>query len=110
MIEAPDPVAKRGKAATLRARPLRRDETEAEYRLWGDLRNRLLNGFKFARQIPVGPYFADFVCREQRLIVELDGGHHSESRHDEFRTKLLNEHGYSVLRFWNDEVLRERRA
>ncbi|HWK65977.1 MAG TPA: endonuclease domain-containing protein [Rhizobiaceae bacterium] len=103
-------VTKRRPGATARARGLRGDETEAEYRLWGELRNRRLNGFKFARQIPIGPYFADFVCRETLLVLELDGGQHSESAHDEIRTRFLNAHGYSVLRFWNDEVLRERRA
>jgi very-short-patch-repair endonuclease len=104
------PPVKRKRGATARARRLRRDETEAEYRLWGDLRNRLLNGFKFSRQIPIGPYFADFICRETSLVVEIEGGQHSESPHDLVRTKFLNENGYSVLRFWNDEVLRERRA
>ncbi len=103
-------VSKRREGATARARKLRQNDTEAEYRLWGDLRNRLLNGYKFSRQIPVGPYFVDFLCREQRLVVELDGGQHSESLHDEIRTEFLIRHGYSVLRFWNDEVLKERRA
>ena len=57
-------VSKRREGATARARKLRQNDTEAEYRLWGDLRNRLLNGYKFSRQIPVGPYFVDFLCRE----------------------------------------------
>lgn len=83
---------------------------EAEYRLWGDLRNRLMNGHKFSRQVPLGPYVADFVCREHHLIIEVDGSQHAESSHDLIRTKWLNTPGYSVLRFWNHEVLGERRA
>ncbi|MGO4831306.1 endonuclease domain-containing protein, partial [Rhizobiaceae sp. 2RAB30] len=104
------PVSKRRAGATSRARTLRQDETEPEYRLWGELRNRRLNGFKFSRQIPIGPYFVDFVCRDQHLVVEIDGGQHSESVRDEVRSRFLNAHGYSVLRFWNHEVLWERRA
>ncbi|MDO6964420.1 very-short-patch-repair endonuclease [Rhizobium alvei] len=102
--------SKRWRGATTKARTLRQNETEAEYRLWGELRNRLLNGHKFARQVPLGPYVADFVCREKRLVVELDGSQHAESNHDTTRTRWLNDHGYSVLRFWNHEVLEERRA
>jgi very-short-patch-repair endonuclease len=96
--------------ATTKARALRQNETEAEYRLWSELRNRLLNGYKFARQIPLGPYVVDFLCREKRLVVELDGSQHAESVQDTIRTRWLNDHGYSVLRFWNHEVLQERRA
>lgn len=94
--------------ATKRARTLRQDETEAEYRLWSDLRNRNLNGFKFSRQIPLGPNFTDFLCREKKLIVEVDGSQHAESVQDIRRTEWLNSQGYSVLRFWNHEVLQER--
>jgi very-short-patch-repair endonuclease len=103
-------VTKRRPEATERARDLRADDTEPEYRLWSDLRARRLNGYKFVRQIPPGPYIVDFLCREQHLIIELDGGQHSGSEADVRRTEWLNAHGYSVLRFWNDEVLRERRA
>ena len=104
------PISKRREGATQKARNLRRNETEAEYRLWGHLRNRLMNGHKFSRQVPLGPYVADFICREHRLIIELDGSQHAESTHDLIRTKWLNSHGYSVLRFWNHEVLQERQA
>jgi very-short-patch-repair endonuclease len=100
----------RREGATRRARSLRKDETEAEYRLWSDLRNRNLNGFKFSRQIPLGPYFADFLCRDKRLIVEVDGSQHAESPADITRTNWLNNEGYAVLRFWNHEILEERRA
>ncbi len=94
--------------ATERARLLRREETDAEYRLWGELRNRSLNGYKFVRQMPIGPFFADFACRQRFLVLELDGSQHAESVADTERTRFLNARGYSVLRFWNDEVLRER--
>ena len=69
-----------------------------------------MNGYKFSRQIPLGPYVVDFVCREKMLIVELDGSQHIENEHDIRRTHWLNDNGYSILRFWNDEILRERRA
>jgi len=70
----------------------------------------LLNGYKFARQVPLGPYVADFVCRERSLVIELDGSQHAESPHDLIRTRWLNANGYAVLRFRNHEVLQERRA
>ncbi|SSC66847.1 endonuclease domain-containing protein [Ciceribacter selenitireducens] len=103
-------ITKRRPGKTDQARALRQNETEAEFRLWSDLRNRQLNGHRFSRQVPLGAYVADFVCRERRLIVELDGSQHAESMADEVRTRWLNDHGYSVLRSWNDEVLKERRA
>ena len=88
-----------------RARSLRRDSTEVERRLWGRLRDRRLGGRKFVRQMPVGPFFADFGCREARLIVELDGAQHAESRRDESRDAFLVGQGFRVLRFWNQEVM-----
>jgi very-short-patch-repair endonuclease len=103
-------VNKRRPGATDRARALRAGDTEPEYRLWGELRSRRLNGFKFARQIPIGPFLVDFVCRQRHLVIELDGSQHSDSTTDASRTAYLIRHGYSVLRFWNEEVLRERRA
>ncbi|MBZ9807491.1 MULTISPECIES: endonuclease domain-containing protein [unclassified Mesorhizobium] len=107
---APTDPTKRKVGATDRARELRLNETKAEYRLWGELRGRHLNGYKFLRQVPLGPFFVDFLCREKGLIVEIDGSQHAESLTDESRTAWLNGHGYSVLRFWNHEVLAERRA
>ncbi|MGX7873578.1 endonuclease domain-containing protein [Mesorhizobium sp. ORM6] len=89
---------------------MRLDETKAEYRLWGELRGRHLDGYRFVRQAPLGPFFADFLCREKSLIIEIDGSQHVESLTDESRTTWLNNRGYSVLRFWNHEVLAERRA
>ncbi|PRX11907.1 UNVERIFIED_ORG: very-short-patch-repair endonuclease [Martelella mediterranea] len=90
------------------ARCLRRNETDAEKVLWRELRNRNLNGFKFTRQYPVGPYFTDFACREKTLVVELDGAQHAENMRDAERTRYINNAGFSVIRFWNDEVLKER--
>ncbi|RUM21989.1 DUF559 domain-containing protein [Rhizobium vallis] len=103
-------VRKRRLGKTAQARKLRQTETEEEYRLWGDLRNRQLNGYKFARQVPLGGYIVDFLCREERLIIEIDGFHHANSMPDTIRTLWLNEAGYSILRFWNHEITRERRA
>ncbi|TPM40979.1 DUF559 domain-containing protein [Mesorhizobium sp. B2-3-2] len=107
---APTDPTKRKVGTTARARQLRFDETGAEYRLWGELRGRHLNGYKCVRQMPLGPFFADFVCRKEWLIVELDGSQHADSQTDPARTAWLNGQGYSVLGFWNHEVLAERRA
>jgi very-short-patch-repair endonuclease len=87
------------------ARRLRRDSTIAEQRLWYRVRSRALNGMKFVRQESIGPYFVDFVCREHRLVVEVDGGQHCENARDIVRNKWLRERGYRVLRFWNNDVL-----
>jgi very-short-patch-repair endonuclease len=89
------------------ARQLRRAMTEAEDRLWQELRGRKLGGLKFRRQVPIGPYVADFLCADALLIVEIDGSQHAESATDVARTKFLNATGFRVLRFWNDEVVRE---
>ena len=93
---------------TFTARRLRKDETVAEKRLWEQLRNRTLDGHKFVRQSPIGPYVADFMCRESRLIVEADGATHStvaEIERDRLRTKFLEAEGYQVLHFHNDEII-----
>jgi very-short-patch-repair endonuclease len=87
------------------ARELRRASTEAEKRLWNQLKDRRLSGYKFVRQAPVGPYFADFLCRETKLIVEVDGGQHSGSLHDRRRDAFLRAEGFEIARFWNAEVL-----
>ena len=88
-----------------KAKRLRRDMTDAERNLWSVLRNAQLGGAKFRRQQPIGSYVADFVCLEQRLIVEADGGQHAESSVDRSRTSFLESKGYRVLRFWNNEIL-----
>jgi very-short-patch-repair endonuclease len=90
---------------TARARRLRRDATDAELKLWNRLRARTTNGFKFVRQEPIGPYFVDFLCRQQRLIIEVDGGQHATDRRDAVRERWLVARGYRVLRFWNNDVL-----
>ena len=76
-----------------------------ERKLWYKLWDRRLAGHKFVRQCPVGPYFADFACREAKLVVELDGSQHVDSVRDEKRDRFLVSEGYRVLRFWNMEVI-----
>ncbi|NPU11261.1 endonuclease domain-containing protein [Bradyrhizobium sp. 83012] len=88
-----------------RARRLRVDQTDAETALWNRIRNRQLQGYKFVRQRPIAEYICDFVCREISLIIEVDGGQHSESAGDVVRDHRLAEEGYRVLRFWNNDVL-----
>jgi len=98
----------RGGQKTFTARRLRKDETTAEKRLWEQLRNRTLDGHKFVRQAPLGPYIADFLCRESRLVIEADGATHStpdEVARDRARTDFLAAQGYRVLRFHNDEII-----
>src|ERR1700756_23967 len=90
---------------TQRARSLRKVATEAEKALWYRLRSRSLNGHKFVRQEPIGPYTVDLICRERRLIIEVDGGQHADNLHDVARDKWLVDHNYRVLRFWNNDVL-----
>jgi len=87
---------------------LRKNQTDAERKLWRCLRARELCGFKFRRQYPIGPYIVDFICVEKRLIVEIDGGQHATmSEIDNTRTEFLNARGYRVLRFWNNEALQQ---
>ena len=86
------------------ARKLRNDPTEAEKRLWGRLRGKQL-GVQFTRQFPIGGAVVDFACRSARLAIELDGGQHADSPSDEARTRMIEAHGYLVLRFWNNDVL-----
>ena len=87
------------------ARRLRRDATDAERRLWYRLRSRQIDGAKFVRQEPIGPYVVDFVCRELRLVLEVDGGQHATDPRDAARDEWLSDQGYRVLRFWNNDVL-----
>ncbi|MBN9305021.1 MULTISPECIES: endonuclease domain-containing protein [unclassified Devosia] len=95
-------------AGVAKARALRQVPTEAEKRLWNLLRNRSVAGLKFVRQVPIDPFVADFVCRERMLVIEVDGSQHvDDEAYDRRRTAFLNARGYSVLRFWNSEVLRE---
>src|SRR6202035_319189 len=87
-----------------RARVLRRDATEAEKKLWQHLRQPPFKENHFRRQATIGPYFADFASHQLRIVIELDGGQHSDSASDEVRTKYLEANGYRVLRFWNNEI------
>jgi len=88
------------------ARELRSTQTDAEWKLWNALRNRQVLNLKFRRQHPIGNYIADFCCIEEGLIIELDGSQHLDRvAQDEERTRWLNEHGFEVIRFPNDEVL-----
>ncbi len=92
------------KKLTSVARKLRRNQTEAEKRLWRHLSNRQLESAKFVRQEPIGPHIADFACRSARVAVELDGGQHSELT-DAPRTEIIEAFGYRIIRFWNNDVL-----
>ena len=95
------------KQATNRARTLRRNKTSAEAMLWQALRNRALAEHKFVRQELIGPYFADFCCRERKLIIEVDGATHStdaELARDAKRTRFFEAQNYRVLRFTNADV------
>ncbi|MSO98286.1 MAG: endonuclease domain-containing protein [Rhodospirillaceae bacterium] len=94
------------KLSTPRARDLRKQTTDAESLVWAHVRNRALAGAKFKRQVPIAGFYADFVCIESKLIIEIDGGQHDTQRStDAARTKKLEAAGYRVLRFWNHEVL-----
>ena len=88
------------------ARKLRREATEAERRLWSALRDRRLGGYRFRRQYPIGPFIVDFACTKERLIIEADGGQHSDSATDGRRTAWLETQGWRVVRFWNNEILK----
>jgi very-short-patch-repair endonuclease len=95
------------KEATGRSRELRRNSTNAESKLWQFLRNRQIEGHKFVRQEPIGPFFVDFVCRKSKLVVEIDGATHGEPEeiaYDARRTAFLETQGYRVVRFTNEEV------
>ena len=89
---------------TSRSRALRQNSTDAERKLWSVLRSRQLNGFKFRKQAEIDGYVVDFLCAEQRLIVEVDGGQHSPER-DARRTAYLESQGFRLIRFWNTDVL-----
>ena len=89
-----------------RARSLRKNQTDAEQKMWGSLRNRQFYGLKFRRQYPIGGYIVDFVCLRKRLILELDGSQNLLNKtYDASRTAYLQAAGYSVRRYWNHHVL-----
>ncbi|MBS0538282.1 MAG: endonuclease domain-containing protein [Proteobacteria bacterium] len=99
----PDPVA--------RARELRRDGSKAEKICWELLRNRRIEGVKFRRQHPIGPFFADFACISRKLVIEIDGEHHAfQAEADERRTKAMERDGWRVVRFWANQVVADRES
>jgi len=91
---------------TDRARELRNCATPAERRLWTALSGSKIGGHKFSRQMPIGPFFADFLCRAQKLVIEIDGySHEVRAAHDAKRDAFMTARGYRILRFGNDDVL-----
>jgi very-short-patch-repair endonuclease len=91
------------------ARHMRKEMTPAEWRLWKALRELDISGTHFRRQMPIGPYIADFCCHQAKLVIEIDGAQHTEDANigqDETRTQFLQARGYRVLRFWNHDVMR----
>ena len=93
---------------TANGRQLRQNMTPAERTLWQRLRGKRLGGYKFRRQQPFGGYVLDFICLEAKLVIEIDGGQHAEQvAYDEARTRDLEVAGFTVLRFWNNEVLQQ---
>lgn len=111
-IESPSPACGRGvgeRVLLTHAKTMRSQLTEAEQRLWYYLRAQRFMGLKFKRQKPIGPFIVDFICLELGLIVEADGGQHGDEP-DRQRDAWLRERGYTVLHFWNNEVLRDTGA
>ena len=91
------------------AHALRQSGTDAEQQLWQQLRAGRLNGFKFRRQHPIPPYIVDFVCLKAKVIIKLDGSQHDDER-DAARSRFLEAKGFEVMRFWDNDVLRETNA
>ena len=89
------------------AKQMRRQPTEEENILWQAIRGRKLEKLKFKRQVPIGNYIVDFVCMEENLIIEVDGVQHADSIYDKKRDYELAERGFTILRFWNDEVRKD---
>jgi very-short-patch-repair endonuclease len=86
---------------------LRKNMTRQEHIIWSIIRNRKFYGFRFLRQYIIGSYIVDFICRERKIIIEIDGGQHNTSEkivYDEERTKYLEAKGYKIIRFWNCDI------
>ncbi len=92
-------------ARKLRSQMTDAEMTDAERKLWFALKDRRFQSFKFRRQVPIGPYVADFLTFESRLVVEVDGGQHAESARDAKRDRWLAENDFRIVRFWNNDVL-----
>ena len=89
------------------ARTLRKNQTPQESKIWNLIRNQQIHGFKFRRQYPIGNYIVDFVCKEIKLVIEIDGGQHNLPENilnDKTRTEYINSKGYTVIRFWNNDI------
>ena len=89
------------------ARTLRKNLTPQERKLWNKLRNHQFYGLEFRRQYAIGQYIVDFICREKKIIIEIDGGQHNETKkiiNDNLRTQYLEAYGYKVIRFWNCDI------
>ncbi|MCZ8542562.1 DUF559 domain-containing protein [Mesorhizobium qingshengii] len=107
---ATDLPSRRSPEKIARARVLRHGDNQAEATLWNELKARRLGGYKFVRQMPIGPYFADFACRSEKLVVELDGSQHVDSSYDRRRDDFMRDEGFSVLRFWNVDIFKAHRT
>ena len=91
----------------IKARILRKNMTDQERKLWELIKNRQFFNYRFLRQYPIGSYIVDFICREKKIIIEIDGGQHNQTNdiiYDKTRTHYLNTKGYTVIRFWNNEI------
>lgn len=92
---------------TPNARNLRKNMTKQERKLWNVIKNNQFYGYKFLRQYIIGQYIIDFICREKKIIIEIDGGQHNEEQniiYDKKRTEFLENLGYKVVRFWNNDI------
>ena len=88
-------------------RQLRTNMTKQERKLWQIIRKRAINQYRFRRQFPIGNYIVDFICREKKLVIEIDGGQHNEPdkiKYDDERTYYIEAQGYRVIRFWNNDI------
>ena len=102
--------SRRKTGTTVRARTLRQADNDAEAMMWSALKAKRLGGYKFVRQFPIGPYFADFLCRKHRLVVEIDGSQHVDNAYDRARDEYMRDAGFSVIRFWSADARRQRSA
>jgi very-short-patch-repair endonuclease len=100
--------SRRKTGTTVRARALRQADNDAEAMMWNALKAKRLGGYKFVRQFPIGPYFADFLCRKHRLVVEIDGSLHVDNANDRARDEYMRDAGFSVIRFWSADALRRQ--